>query len=195
MVEDHLLLFLSWTVYYVIHSVLITDSVKLKLQASGISLDTWRLIYALVSIIGLLVISWHLLQVPTKLFLAQNTVTKFLGMVFATYGVIVIRISFRNYSLRDFITRDRRFIEEDLIVEGIHKKIRHPLYAGTILIFLGFVFFVPKLSTLVVVATSIAYVFIGIQLEESKLIKKFGDQYIRYKEKVPMIIPRLFGKE
>ena len=33
------------------------------------------------------------------------------------------------------------------------------------------------------------YILIGIQLEERDLVKQFGDQYRRYRERASMLIP------
>jgi protein-S-isoprenylcysteine O-methyltransferase Ste14 len=35
------------------------------------------------------------------------------------------------------------------------------------------------------------YILIGLQLEEGDLIRDFGERYRRYREQVPMFIPRL----
>jgi protein-S-isoprenylcysteine O-methyltransferase Ste14 len=39
-----------------------------------------------------------------------------------------------------------------------------------------------------------AYILIAIQLEERDLIDALGDDYRRYRERVPMIIPVLKGR-
>jgi len=38
-------------------------------------------------------------------------------------------------------------------------------------------------------AVTTAYIFVGIALEERDLVKLFGDEYIRYRERVSMLIP------
>jgi protein-S-isoprenylcysteine O-methyltransferase Ste14 len=109
-------------------------------------------------------------------------------MMLATFGVIVIRQAFKQYSLKKFVGLNKD--EGVFIDEGILKSIRHPLYAGTILIVVGFFFFSPTLSTLVSMICIFLYLPIGIYLEERKLVKKYGDQYLTYKKKVPMLLPR-----
>ncbi len=192
MVGDHLLIFITWLVYYAIHSLLAMDSLKRKWLSYGFQLNHWRILYSLISVLGLLIIGYQILTIPSTYFYEPGTVSRFFAMVFATYGVIVIRVAFRNYSVQSFLTRDDRFDDDnDLKVSGANAKVRHPLYSGTILIFIGMFLFVPKLSVLISAIITIVYVLIAIPLEEGKLIKKYGDKYRKYKTKVPALIPKI----
>ena len=193
--RNHILIFVYWSIYYLFHSLLITDWVKLKLRQIGWSLNLWRIFYSVISSLGFLLLLFHLATVKSPYLFPISTVSKFFALVFTTYGVIIIRLSFRNYSILEFLTKDDRFEKSELLTHGIHKKIRHPLYAGTILIVLGMAIFVPKLSTLIVVGCTAIYLVIGIWLEEKKLIRKYGQKYLDYKKSVPSLIPRLFYKK
>jgi len=39
-----------------------------------------------------------------------------------------------------------------------------------------------------------AYILVGLQLEERDLIAEFGATYQNYRQRVPMLVPRLFGR-
>ena len=70
---------------------------------------------------------------------------------------------------------------------GPYKLIRHPLYLGWFFAFWA----TPTMSMthlLFAIATT-AYILIAIQLEERDLVTALGDDYRRYRERVPMIIP------
>ena len=43
------------------------------------------------------------------------------------------------------------------------------------------------------VATT-AYILIAIQLEERDLVRAHGLDYVRYRQRVPMLVPRLLGR-
>jgi protein-S-isoprenylcysteine O-methyltransferase Ste14 len=74
-----------------------------------------------------------------------------------------------------------------LVVTGLYAWMRHPLYtAGLILVWLT-----PWLTTsLLAFNLSVtAYILIGSELEERRLIAEFGDAYRTYRRRVPRLLP------
>lgn len=81
--------------------------------------------------------------------------------------------------------------ETSLIQEGVFSMVRHPMYFGSILLFLSFVVLsYSVLSFLVWLVICFFYYFIS-KYEEQLLIMQFGDAYREYRKKVPMFIPFL----
>jgi len=74
----------------------------------------------------------------------------------------------------------------------LYRHIRHPLYLGWL-----FAFWATPTMTIAhfvfAIATTV-YIFMAIQFEEKDLLDTFGDDYARYRESVPMIVPVRIGK-
>jgi protein-S-isoprenylcysteine O-methyltransferase Ste14 len=76
--------------------------------------------------------------------------------------------------------------DEPLRISGPHRFVRHPLYAGVVLILWARV--ADELSLATAVWGSI-YLFAGTLLEERKLLGLHGRAYAEYRGKVPAIVP------
>jgi protein-S-isoprenylcysteine O-methyltransferase Ste14 len=70
---------------------------------------------------------------------------------------------------------------------GILSWVRHPWYAGTLLLLWGHDL---DAAGLVASAVLTAYIIVGTLLEEQKLAASFGRAYREYQRRVPMFIPR-----
>jgi protein-S-isoprenylcysteine O-methyltransferase Ste14 len=81
-----------------------------------------------------------------------------------------------------------------VIREGVFGIVRHPIYLGAILLYLGLlVFSLSGLAAVIWVIIIIFYIYIS-RYEEKLLIMKYGTDYEEYKKDVPMLIPRLKKK-
>lgn len=78
-----------------------------------------------------------------------------------------------------------------LATTGPYARIRHPQYAGFILIMLGFLFQWP---TVITIAMFPVLVFMYVRLarrEELEALTEFGDEYSRYMTSTPSFFPQL----
>jgi 1-acyl-sn-glycerol-3-phosphate acyltransferase len=118
-------------------------------------------------------------------------------VTFSEIVIMVFSIPLLILSIAQFIKQSREFPisatpPEHLIQNGLYAVWRHPIYLFYTLLFIGIALILPSFSLLVIVMP----VFIMIELiyifnEEQYLIKRFGDRYIHYRQKTPLLLPVL----
>ena len=185
-------LILGWILYFAIHSLMADKKIKRKIKAV---LDNkfkyYRLIYVVISSAGLLILLFLNANIDSPDLIEPTGWVRYLSLMFAAFGVIILKIAFRSYHFSSFVGMTP-LLPQPLITDGLLGSVRHPIYSGTVLIVIGFWLFSPDLPTTVSVACIFVYLPIGIYLEEKKLIDEFGEQYIRYRKNTPAIFPNLF---
>ena len=82
---------------------------------------------------------------------------------------------------------------KELVVGGLYKIVRNPMYLGILLILLGHIFwFQSMLLVIYAVCLFIAFHLFIVFYEEPTLRRKFGDSYDRFSQRVPRWIPYRF---
>ncbi len=80
---------------------------------------------------------------------------------------------------------------KEVITEDVYSKIRHPQYMGAIMAHMGFSLLFSGLYAFLSIPIIILYNYVIAWKEEQELIKEFGNDYIHYKRRVPMFIPKV----
>lgn len=80
---------------------------------------------------------------------------------------------------------------KNLVVRGLHRYVRNPMYIGVALIIAGQAWLFASVHTAIYLAcfALIVHLFV-VFYEEPALGKKFGEEYTSYKARVPRWIPR-----
>jgi protein-S-isoprenylcysteine O-methyltransferase Ste14 len=75
----------------------------------------------------------------------------------------------------------------------LYKLVRHPLYVGWMIAFWA----TPTMTGghLMFAAVLTLYMLIAIPIEERDLIAAYGEHYVRYRQRVPALIPRFAQKQ
>jgi protein-S-isoprenylcysteine O-methyltransferase Ste14 len=119
------------------------------------------------------------------------------AVFFGGFGIVLLSTfiidHFDLFGLRQvwLNLRHKAYTHPGFKVTFFYKFIRHPLYVGWILAFWA----TPRMTLghLMLAVGMTAYILIAIRYEERDLAQILGDDYVQYREKVPMLIPR-FGK-
>ncbi len=111
-------------------------------------------------------------------------------------GIFLIGISFiiRIVSQKQIGASPALKNKVKLITTGIYGFARHPLYIGNGLFAIGLALL---FNSLYAFLFSILYAFLYLPIiyfEEKNLLKKYGEEYKKYKEEVGLLFPQNLGK-
>lgn len=83
------------------------------------------------------------------------------------------------------------FSGSGLVADGIYRVIRHPQYVGIFLAIFGQLIHWPTIPT-VLLSPLIVWIYFRLaRREEARLTRKYGTEYLDYRRRVPMFLPRL----
>ena len=195
MLLSHCILGALWITFCVLHSVLADTGVKRKLTATTPRFSkNYRFFYTIFAFVSLFVVVYYQLYLTTPYMYSVSMATEFIGAVLALVGIGIMLICIKKYFLSLSGIKSlfaEQIINNQLRIDGIHRFVRHPLYLGTFIFIWGFWIFYPILSLFISNVIITIYTIIGIRLEEKKLIEEFGESYVGYRKKVPMLFPLL----
>jgi len=190
-----LILVIVTILYCYLHSL--TASIQFKTQFRdwfGPGVDRWyRLAYNVFAGISFLPILWlftilpdHNLYSISMPWILLTTLLQIAAAVIIVIGIDQTgALSFLG--IRQISSTYNPEGESDFIDKGLYKWVRHPLYTGGLLI----IWLAPSMTInlLVLFIIFTIYFVLGARLEEERLIQELGEDYERYQERVPMLIP------
>jgi protein-S-isoprenylcysteine O-methyltransferase Ste14 len=188
-----------------IHSLFATSIVKdifRRLLGETFMSVTYRLLYTCLSIVTTIVAALFYMSVPDELIFRGpdwfRWTMQFIRLAAVVFGIMSAKgfspVEFLGvsqvwrYITKREVSGDTEGIRHTLVTKGVFGIVRHPMYLAGIVIFT----FNPDITrnwlTLIVLAD--AYFVYGALVEEKRLIRRFGQEYIDYMKNVPRFIPR-----
>ncbi|UCG10165.1 MAG: isoprenylcysteine carboxylmethyltransferase family protein [Dehalococcoidia bacterium] len=83
-----------------------------------------------------------------------------------------------------------------LVTGGIYSRVRNPMVLGWIIMLIGVGLLLNSISLIFILTPLFMLLnFVYLKtIEEKEMEKKFGEEYLKYKQNVPMFFPRLGSK-
>ncbi len=114
----------------------------------------------------------------------QNIIGLVLIIIGLTISLVAVGTLRRFYSSTLIIRKDHQ-----LITHGIYLFTRHPVYLGSIIVFIGVSVYASSLYGLLIMIVLIAIFLNRIRMEERMLTDEYGDSYRRYSKSTSKLIP------
>jgi protein-S-isoprenylcysteine O-methyltransferase Ste14 len=106
-------------------------------------------------------------------------------------GILLLlgRIQLGEYGGPRIVIEDKH----QLITTGVYKCIRHPMYLGFLLLFLGYSVAFGSCFMTILISFSFFLIFKSrMDIEEELLVSEFGEKYLGYMKRTKRLIPFLY---
>jgi protein-S-isoprenylcysteine O-methyltransferase Ste14 len=150
----------------------------------------YRLLYNIFAVVTLAPVLYFMAVLPDKNLYQVLSPWSYIMLAGQGISALLLLIAVLQTDMLSFIGL-RQLVEEEkpekLVIGGLYRAVRHPLYTFSLLI----LWLSPTVSvnSFIVYASWTLYILIGIYFEERKLLREFGEAYARYKTVTPMLIP------
>ena len=191
----YLLQILLWIAYGSLHSMLASNKVKLFLSKTmGNSYRYYRLIYNLIAFVLLVALLWYQQTMPFEILWDFDWRIDAFGNLMKYGGLLIAIIALLGYDLWEFsgLKASSPLVNNEFRSGGLLGYVRHPLYTGTILLVWGMFLEDASIRSLITAVCATIYILIGIVFEERKLVAEFGEKYLEYRRRVPMLFPNFY---
>ena len=176
----------------VVHSLLASIGFKnfLRRILGNRFMNFYRLLYNIFALVSILPILYLMVSLPDKTLYQAPVPWSYLMRAGQVLSVLFLFIAVLQTDVLSFAGLRQLFQEEEtgsLVTSGLYRSVRHPLYTFSLLI----LWLSPSMSinAFIVYAAFTVYILIGIVFEERKLVREFGNVYLEYKSRSPMLFP------
>jgi len=185
-------------VYGFVHSLLATVGTKTRVRRwFGPGSDRWyRLAFNLIGILTFLPILGLLALYPGETLYVIPTPWSYLTLTGQLLAIVALVIGLLQTGVWTFLGFEQLLVKSTdssppMVTSGLYRWVRHPLYTAGLV----FIWLTPLMTAnlLVLNLGLTIYLVVGAFYEERKLVREYGEQYLRYQEQVPMLVP-LIGR-
>ncbi|MGO9953455.1 MAG: methyltransferase family protein [Dissulfurispiraceae bacterium] len=179
---------LCWAAFFV-YMVISAFSVKRTVEVVRGWTWSWLILAIVVGALLLFKYFVHLRVYVTDMVLWPRTVITDViagilvisGLGIALWGRIALG---RNWNMYPALKENHELIER-----GPYAYVRHPMYSGLLLMFLGTVIWYATVAGIAIFVASLLGTWFKLRQEEKLLTKHFGECYLNYKARVKALIP------
>ncbi len=186
--------------FALVHSLLARRTAKERL-AAYFPPELERSLYSLIAGLQMGLICWGWQSLPLPVWeVPAGTGWAALGLGLwalqgAGWGIVIAALaaigSTHLFGLQQAWCAARRvpYVAPQFEVRGLYRRVRHPVYTGSLVA----IWATPTMSQgrLLLVGVLTIYLFIGLGYEERDLERQFGEAYREHKRRVPSLFPRL----
>ncbi|MDX8411275.1 MAG: NnrU family protein [Mariprofundaceae bacterium] len=177
--------------FALIHSVLASRVCKTGWYAMGVSQRAYRLIYVGIGLLTTALWLGFVSLLPDRPLYALDWPWRAGLHVAQALGLVIFLASFRPIDVPAFLgLHPFREGGEPFIERGIYRHLRHPMYAGIMLMM--FAWPVQSLGSLNLFLAIAVYFVIGSKFEERRMLAAHPE-YADYRARVPAFLPRWGG--
>lgn len=176
------------------HSVMARPAFK-QVWSKLVPPSVERSTYVLLTSLALLLLYWQWRPVTGVVWSVTNPMVTIAlqAMFWAGWGLVLLSTflinHFELFGLQQVYSRlrNKTFPPSEFRAPFLYRWVRHPLYLGLLLAFWATP--IMTLGHLLFAIANTGYILLGISLEESDLVTAFGEQYLRYRQRVSMLLP------
>jgi protein-S-isoprenylcysteine O-methyltransferase Ste14 len=183
--------------YGIIHSLLASIGVKKAMRRTfGPGSDRYyRLAYNIFAVVSLIPVLLLPLLLPDEHFYTVPSPWSLVLLMIQALALLGLVIGVLQTGAGSFLGLRQLFEpvsnDSELVITGLYRWVRHPLYSAGIVFLWATPFMTRNLMCLYLGLT--VYLIVGAIFEERKLLSEFGPSYSQYREQTPMFIPGLKG--
>ena len=198
-----LLSFLLWSTLHSITAATATKEMMRSLLGTRAYEGLYRLLYNLFAVLTFLPVLYFYIVLPDEPLWSVGEPWHWLlwalqgagaaGLVLALWqtdfwSFAGVKQAYRFVLGEPINAEARQTLGETLVVSGLYRYMRHPLYSFSML----FLWANPVMTrnSLILAVTFSLYFVVGSVLEERRLARQFGELYVAYQRRVPRFVPR-----